>query len=153
MNNKIWFVLICLVAFLIGYSMNNLAISVPKYRVAVIDVTSLLENSSEMKTLNLEHAKQTQELNTLISKAQNELLNEHDKAKLLQKEALYRSQIEKKKQEIDNNYNSKLETISNNIKNTINSEAQKADYNLVLPTGMVIAGGEDITSSVLKKIK
>ncbi len=94
-----------------------------------------------------------EELNILISKAQNELLNEPDKSKLLQKEAAYRKQIETKKKEIDEKYNSKLAKINDNIKNVINKEAQKSNYNLVLPTGMVISGGEDITDNVVKKMK
>ncbi len=80
-------------------------------------------------------------------------MNEPDKSKLLQKEAAYRKQIETKKKEIDEKYNSKLAKINDNIKNVINKEAQKSNYNLVLPTGMVISGGEDITDNVVKKMK
>ena len=32
-------------------------------------------------------------------------------------------------------------------------EAKKANYNLVLPTGMVISGGDDITENVVKNMK
>ena len=133
--------------------MNDVAVSFPKYKVAVIDVPTVLSNSSEIQELKRLQDKDMEELNILISKAQNELLNEPDKSKLLQKEAAYRKQIETKKKEIDEKYNSKLAKINDNIKNVINKEAQKSNYNLVLPTGMVISGGEDITDNVVKKMK
>ena len=153
MKNNIWFIIACVLVFCVGYNMNDVAVSFPKYKVAVIDVPTVLSNSSEIQELKRLQDKDMEELNILISKAQNELLNEPDKSKLLQKEAAYRKQIEKKKKEIDEKYNSKLAKINDNIKNVINKEAQKSNYNLVLPTGMVISGGEDITDNVVKKMK
>ena len=153
MKNNIWFIIACVLVFCVGYNMNDVAVSFPKYKVAVIDVPPVLSNSSEIQELKRLQDKDMEELNILISKAQNELLNEPDKSKLLQKEAAYRKQIETKKKEIDEKYNSKLAKINDNIKNVINKEAQKSNYNLVLPTGMVISGGEDITDNVVKKMK
>ena len=153
MKNNIWFIIACVLVFCVGYNMNDVAVSFPKYKVAVIDVPTVLSNSSEIQELKRLQDKDMEELNILISKAQNELLNEPDKSKLLQKEAAYRKQIETKKKEIDEKYNSKLAKINDNIKNVINKEAQKSNYKLVLPTGMVISGGEDITDNVVKKMK
>ena len=153
MKNNIWFIVACVLVFCVGYNMNDVAVSFPKYKVAVIDVPTVLSNSSEIQELKRLQDKDMEELNILISKAQNELLNEPDKSKLLQKEAAYRKQIETKKKEIDEKYNSKLAKINDNIKNVINKEAHKSHYNLVLPTGMVIQGGEDITDDVVKKMK
>ena len=153
MKINIWFIIECVLVFCVGYNMNDVAVSFPKYKVAVIDVPTVLSNSSEIQELKRLQDKDMEELNILISKAQNELLNEPDKSKLLQKEAAYRKQIETKKKEIDEKYNSKLAKINDNIKNVINKEAQKSNYNLVLPTGMVISGGEDITDNVVKKMK
>ena len=153
MKNNIWFIIACVLVFCVGYNMNDVAVSFPKYKVAVIDVPTVLSNSSEIQELKRLQDKDMEELNILISKAQNELLNEPDKSKLLQKEAAYRKQIETKKKEIDEKYNSKLAKINDNIKNVINKEAQKSNYNLVLPTGVVISGGEDITDNVVKKMK
>ena len=153
MKNNIWFIVACVLVFCVGYNMNDVAVSFPKYKVAVIDVPTVLSNSSEIQELKRLQDKDMEELNILISKAQNELLNEPDKSKLLQKEAAYRKQIETKKKEIDEKYNSKFAKINDNIKNVINKEAHKSHYNLVLPTGMVISGGEDITDDVVKKMK
>ena len=153
MKNNIWFVVACVLVFCVGYNLNDTAISVSRYRVAVVDVAEVLSRSQEMKTLKVAQDKETQELNTLISKAQNELLNESDKTKFLQKEAEYRKQIEAKKNEVEEKYSSKLSVINDNIKSVISKEAKKENYNLVLPAGMVIVGGEDITSKVINQVK
>lgn len=148
-----WFIVACVLVFFVGYNMNDVAVSFPKYKVAVIDVPTVLSNSSEIQELKRTQDKEMQELNTLISKAQNELLNEPDRNKLLQKESAYRKQIETKKKNMDEKYNSKLVKVNNDIKKIISSEAKKSNYNLVLPTGMVISGGEDITDNIVKQMK
>jgi Skp family chaperone for outer membrane proteins len=133
--------------------MNDVAVSLPKYKVAVIDVPEVLSKSSEVQELKRAQDKEINELNTLISKAQNELLNEPNRAISLQKEAQYRKEIADKKSNIDKEYNDKISKINEDIKNVISKEAQKEHYNLVLPTGIVISGGDDITQNVIKQIK
>lgn len=153
MRNNIWFFVACVLVFFVGYSLNDAAVSFPKYKVAVIDVPQVLSKSSEIQDLQRSQQKDMEELNILISKAQNELLNEPDKTKLLQKEATYRKEIETKKNNMEKEYNVKLAKINDNIKSIISKEARKSNYNLVLPTGMVITGGDDITESVVKHMK
>ena len=142
MKINIWFVIACVLVFCVGYNMNDVAVSFPKYKVAVIDVAQVLENSNEIQELKRAQDKDMEELNTLISKAQNDLLNEHNKSKLIQKESNYRQQIETKKKNMDKEYSLKLAKINDHIRSMISREAKKSNYNLVLPTGMVISGGE-----------
>jgi Skp family chaperone for outer membrane proteins len=139
--------------FCVGYNLNDTAVSFQKYKVAVVDVPEILSHSSDIQKLKQEQDKEMEELNILISKAQNEIINEKDRTKILQKESNYRQQIETKKNQMDRNYNSKLEKINKDIKSIISEEAKRAHYNLVLPADFVISGGEDITANVLKKIK
>lgn len=153
MKINIWFVIACVLVFCVGYNMNDVAVSFPKYKVAVIDVAQVLENSNEIQELKRAQDKDMEELNTLISKAQNDLLNEHNKSKLIQKESNYRQQIETKKKNMDKEYSLKLAKINDHIRSMISKEAKKSNYNLVLPTGMVISGGDDITVNVIKQIK
>ena len=149
MRNNIWFVIACVLVFCVGYNINDVAISFPRYKVAVIDIPEVMSKSSELQELKRAQDKDMEELNILISKAQNELINEQSRTKFIQKEAEYRKQIETKKKDIDKKYATKLVKINDNIKNQILKEAKKANYNLVLPTGMVISGGEDITAAVV----
>ena len=153
MKNNIWFIIACVLIFCVGYNLNDTAVSFQKYKVAVVDVSQLLAHSPEVQELKRIQEKETEELNTLISKAQNEILNESDKNVILQKEAEYRQQIETKKSSMDKNYSVKLEEINKKIKGIISAEAQKENYNLVLPVGMVISGGDDITENIVKTMK
>lgn len=153
MKNNFWFIVACVLVFFVGYNMNDAALSLTKYKVAVIDVPEILAQSNEMQNLKRAQEKDLEELNTLISKAQNELLNEKDRSKLLQKEANYRKQIATKKENIEKEYSTKFAKINDQIRIVIENEAKKSNYNLVLPTGMVISGGDDITANVIKKIK
>lgn len=153
MKNNFWFILACVLVFFVGYNLNDVAVSIPKYKVAVVDVPTILSKSPEIMSLKVSQDKQMDELNTLISKAQNEIVNEPDRNKALQKEATYRKEIESKKKAMDDEYNNKITKITNNIKSLISAEAKKTNYNLVLPTGMVISGGEDITNEIVKKLK
>jgi len=153
MKNNFWFIVACVLVFFAGYHMNDAAVSLPKYKVAVIDVPEVLAHSQEVQSLKRNQEKELTELNTLISKAQNELLNEHDRAKLLQKEAQYRKEISAKRESIDKEYSSKIAKINDDIRIIISNEAKKSNYNLVLPTGMVISGGDDITENIVQKMK
>ena len=153
MKNNIWFIVACVLVFFVGYNMNDVAVSFPRYKVAVVDVSTVLSNSQDILSLKRSQDKKMEELNTLISKAQNEIVNEADRNKAIQMEASYRKQIEKKKNDMDQEYNTKISKINTSIKSLISNEAKKSNYNLVLPTGMVISGGDDITDEIVKKLK
>lgn len=153
MKNNIWFIIACVLVFFVGYNINDAAVSFPRYKVAVVDVSTILTSSPEIQSLKQSQDKKMEELNTLISKAQNEIVNESDKNKALQMETNYRKEIEQKKLDMDEEYNSKITVINNKIKSMISTEAKKSNYNLVLPTGMVISGGDDITNDIVKRIK
>ena len=153
MKNNIWFIIACVLVFFVGYNINDAAVSFPRYKVAVVDVSTILTSSPEIQSLKQSQDKKMEELNTLISKAQNEIVNESDKDKALQMETNYRKEIEQKKLDMDEEYNSKITVINNKIKSMISTEAKKSNYNLVLPTGMVISGGDDITNDIVKRMK
>ncbi len=151
-KENIWFVAACALFFIGGYTMNDVAISLPRYKVAVVDITKVMEQSKDIKSLKATQDRQLKELETLISKAQNEIANTQDEQKALQLQANYSKEIETKRNAIDEEYSKKIVQITSNIKNLIAAQAKKTDYNLVLPTGMVISGGEDITDNVLKEM-
>lgn len=143
----------CAMFFIAGYSMNDAAVSLPKYKVAVVDVSRVMENSKDIRDLKLSQDKQLKELETLISKAQNEIANTQDQTQAIKLETDYRKEIETKRDQIDEEYSKKIVQITTDIKNVISAQAKKTDYNLVLPTGMVISGGEDITENVIRNMK
>lgn len=152
-KENIWLVGACALFFIGGYTMNDVAISLPRYKVAVVDITKVMEQSKDIKNLKASQDKQLKELETLISKAQNEIANAQDQNKALELQTNYSKEIETKRNAIDEDYSKKIVQITSNIKNLISNQAKKTDYNLVLPTGMVISGGEDITDNVIKEMQ
>jgi Skp family chaperone for outer membrane proteins len=152
-KENIWLVGACALFFIGGYTMNDVAISLPRYKVAVVDITKVMEQSKDIKNLKASQDKQLKELETLISKAQNEIANTQDQNKAMELQINYGKEIETKRNAIDEDYSKKIVQITTNIKNLISNQAKKTDYNLVLPTGMVISGGEDITDNVIKEMQ
>ena len=110
---------ISLVILFTSCAMNDVAISLPRYKVAVVDITKVMEQSKEIKALKASQDKQMKELETLISKAQNEIVNTHDQNKAMQLQANYSKEIETKRNAIDEEYSKKIVQITSNIKNFI----------------------------------
>lgn len=97
MTKKISFLFICLMAFALGYSINNIAISDTAPKIAVVDVQTLIQNSSQVKQLKADQEKKIVEMQNTIKKAQDEISKEKDPAKVAALEEKYRNQINAQK--------------------------------------------------------
>lgn len=155
MKNKILATLIVISAFIAGYSINSIAISntTPEYKIAVVDIATILKNSKEINALKLEQEKQMQNMQATIDKAKAEISKEQDPAKIAQLEEKYRNEINKQKLALDTSYNNKLTAIDNKIKTAVVEKARSMNYNMVLPKNTVLFGGDDITEQVAIIIK
>ena len=155
MKNKLKFLTVALVAFGIGLSVNNFAMSnVPaNFKVAVVDVQKVVANSAQVKALKTEQAKKGQELAKFIETAKAALDKEKDPKKKQALEAKYNKEFQAKREAIAKNYETKLLAIDKNILTVIDTNAKKSGYNLVLAKGVVLNGGTDITSIVSKEVK
>ena len=153
MKNKFWLILLCLVAFTAGYSINSKAISDTGYRVAVVDVQQLVGKSSQLSLLKQDQQRKLSEMQKTVEQAKKEMANESDPAKIAQIEEKYRNQINNQKAALDKEYNTKLKQIDTDIKTITISKAKEMKYNLVLPKNIVLFGGDDITGEIAKSIK
>ena len=155
MKNKILATLIVISAFIAGYSINSIAISntTPEYKIAVVDIATILKNSKEINALKLEQEKQMQNKQATIDKAKAEISKEQDPVKIAQLEEKYRNEINKQKLALDTSYNNKLTAIDNKIKTAVVEKARSMNYNMVLPKNTVLFGGDDITEQVATIIK
>lgn len=140
-------------AFALGYSINNIAISDTAPKIAVVDVQTLIQNSSQVKQLKADQGKKIIEMQNTIKKAQAEIAKETDKAKINALEEKYRNQINDQKVALDKEYNDKLTQIDTEIRTSVIEKAKSLNYSLVLPKSMVFYGGEDITDVIAKGIK
>ena len=153
MKNNFWLVLVCLVAFIAGYSINSKAISDTGYRVAVVDVQQLVGKSSQLTFLKQDQQKKLADMQKTVEQAKQEMAKETDPVKIAQIEEKYRNQINNQKLALDKEYNTKLKQIDTDIKTITISKAKEMKYNLVLPKNIVLFGGDDITNEVAKSIK
>ena len=153
MKKHFWFIAVCVIAFVAGYSINSKAISDTGYRVAVVDVQELINKSSDVSALKADQQKKLDLMKATVEKAQNEISKENDPQKIQQLEEKYRNEINNQKLALDNEYNTKLKQIDTNIKNMVVAKAKGLQYNLVLPKNIVLFGGDDITSEVAKMVK
>lgn len=141
-------------ALIIGYSLNNIAISDPTdFKVAVVDVKQLITNSSEVKKLKSDQDKKIEQMKQTVERARTEITKESDPNKIASLEEKYRNEVNAQKIALDSEYSSKLTKIDNNIKAVVVEKARSMNYNLVLPKSLVLYGGDDITSEVAKSIK
>ena len=151
MNKKFLGLVIILSAFILGFSVNMLAISKPQpqnFRIATVDIQKIVLNSKELKDLKVEEGKQLQDIQSSINKAKIEISAEKDPAKVAQIEEKYRNEINEKKLNMDANYNKKLVAINDKIKTAVTEKARSMNYTIVLPKNAVLFGGDDITSQV-----
>lgn len=155
MKNKLKFLTVALVAFGIGLSVNNFAMSnVPaNFKVAVVDVQKVVANSAQVKALKTEQAKKGQELAKFIETAKAALDKEKDPKKKQALEAKYNKEFQAKREAIAKNYETKLLAIDKNILTVIDTNAKKSGYNLVLAKGVVLNGGTDITATISQQVK
>ena len=154
MYKKAGITLAIISAMVIGFSLNNIAISDPTdFRVAVVDIKELVSKSQEIKKLKTDQENKINQMQQTVEKARTEIAKETDPAKIASLEEKYRKEVNAQKLTLDSEYNSKLTKIDNNIKTIVIEKARSMNYNLVLPKNFVLYGGDDITAEVAKSIK
>lgn len=154
MYKKAGITLAIISAMVIGFSLNNIAISdTTDFRVAVVDIKELVSKSQEIKKLKTDQENKINQMQQTVEKARTEIAKETDPTKIAALEEKYRKEVNAQKLTLDSEYNSKLTKIDNNIKTIVIEKARSMNYNLVLPKNFVLYGGDDITAEVAKSIK
>lgn len=153
MKKSFYVVAAAVIAFALGYSFNNSAISDTTPKVAVVDASELIANSSSVKALKAEQEKKVVEMQKTLEKARADIAKESDPAKIAELQEKYRKQINDQKLELDNDYNSRMTKIDTDIKGVIAEKAKSMNYDLVLPKNIVLFGGDDITGVIAEDIK
>ncbi len=155
MKNNLKILTISLIAFGIGLTAGNYAVSdVPSnFKVAVVDVQQVVASSPQVKALKEEQKRKGQEITKFIETAKTALDKEKDAAKRKALEQKYNKEFNAKRDAIAKDYETKLLAIDKNISTIIDTNAKNNGYNLVLAKGAVLSGGVDITSQIVKAVK
>lgn len=132
---------------------SELVQTIKPQEIAVVDVPYIVDKSEQVIALRETQDTKAMEISKWLDDIQNEIQEEPDSEKRESLLQAYKSQFEAKKTEIAQQYNEKLHEVDQNITKTITDEAKKRGYKLVLPKGLAIYGGVDITEDIAKIIK
>lgn len=124
-----------------------------KDRIGVVDIQKIVNNSTEVKILKQQHNARLEELNKIILNAQSAIANETDAQKIVILQDKYNNEFNLKKNNIDNQYTTRLNCIEEKLRAEIAASARKNNYDLVFAKNNVFYGGDDITDLILKDIK
>ena len=146
---------ITIVAFMLGICVNNFAMSsVPaNYKVAVVDISKVVSSSKQVASLKSEQQAKMAQIKKIYETAQNQALKEKDAKKRNEIMKKAETSVVKIKTENDKIYAKKLADIDKSISATIQAQAKKSGYDLVLAKGVVLYGGKDITTEIQKIVK
>ncbi len=148
-------VLISASVFVLGAMFTHQAsYSIPtSYKVAVIDMQTIVSKSSQIKALKNEQQAKLKDLTSFVEKANKEIQAEKDPNKQKALESKYQKELATKKDIIQKDYQKKLDVVNKNLSVSINNKAKASGYDLVLSKGVVLFGGTDITNDILKTLK
>ena len=153
MNNKLKFLFVGISAFVIGLSLNNIAVSDVTSKIATVDVADVVNSSGQVQALKKEQQAKAEEIIKFVEKARKDVASTTDTKKKQALEDKYNKELSNKKQAMDKNYATKLEAIDKSISAQIASQAKLGGYDIVLAKGVVLYGGSDITEAVKKAVK
>ena len=152
--NKIKTLIAVTCAFILGFSINNFAISSNvQYKVAKVDVQKLIAASPQINALKKEQDKKAVEIQKWAANAQAQINKEKDKNKKAELIKKYDKQFKDKMKLNATATQKKLDAAEASINKTIETKATALGYNLVFAKGVVLYGADDITAELVKAIK
>ena len=121
--------------------------------IGVVDLQRVVASSKDVATLRANRETQINELKKMADDANakiDEIIKDEEKQAATES---YLAEIQAKKAEFDNAYNTELQASDAKIQNIINSVAEKKHLNVVLNKTSVVNGGVDITEAVVDLVK
>ena len=153
MDKKIKVLVLAVSAFMVGFSINNFAMSDVTSKIAVVDVPEVVNSSTQVKALKKEQEAKAKEIVAFVEKARKDVAGTTDVKKKQALEDKYNKELKIKKEAMDKNYATKLSAIDKSISDQVASQAKAGGYDIVLAKGVVLYGGFDITEAVKKSVK
>ena len=151
MNKKTLFIIA--IAFCLGLTMNNWAISNAPSKIAVVDINAVVSQSSQVMALKKEQTLKVEELQKWLQVVRSDVekqKTQEGKDKLTKK---YDAEFVKKQQALQKDYTEKLQKIDKDITEVIAKEANTQGYDVVLAKNVVLYGGDNITGKIAKLVK
>ncbi len=154
MNNKMKLLTAVAATFVLGFTVNNFAMSdVANTRIAVVDVQQVVDASSKVQALKKEQQAKAKELTTFIEKARKDVAGTTDVKKKKTLEEKYTKELNTKRMAMEKDYAQKLAATDKAISDQIANVARANNYDMVISKGIVLYGGADITEAVKSAVK
>ena len=131
----------------------NSAVLAKDFTVAVVDVPQVVTSSAQVQALKKEQQAKAEELVKFIENARKDVASITDSSKKKAAEEKYSKELQTKKEKIELEYASKLKAIDASMSKQIETQAKAQGYDVVLSKGVVLYGGKDITSEIVKVVK
>ncbi len=154
MNNKMKLLTAVAATFVLGFTVNNFAMSdIANTRIAVVDVQQVVDASSKVQALKKEQQAKAKELTTFIEKARKDVAGTTDVKKKKTLEEKYTKELNTKRMAMEKDYAQKLAATDKAISDQIANVARANNYDMVISKGIVLYGGADITEAVKSAVK
>lgn len=142
-------------SFVLGVTAGNYAFSdqTANIKIGYVDLSKLIDSSSEIKALKNAQNKKSEELKEWINVARADVEKQKTKEgqqKLAQK---YENDLIKKQENLSKSFQKELADIDKNMGNIIKERSKALGYDIVLNKSAVLYGGDDITANIQKYIK
>jgi Skp family chaperone for outer membrane proteins len=140
----------------IGATFSSFAMSASSYspaKIAVVDVPAVVASSGEVNKLKDTQKGKIEELTDFIKKAKADIDSTKDANQKKKLENGYNKELKERKNKIDKDYITTLSGIEKSISAVIAKKAKEDNYQIVLSKGIVLYGGDDITSDIKKIVK
>lgn len=136
-----------------GYLSMGSAVMAKDFSVAIVDVPQVVNASAQVQALKKDQQAKAEEIVKFVEKARKDVASITDANKKKAAEEKYNKELMAKKEKMDQDYAAKLKALDASISQQINEKAKAAGYDLVLSKGIVLFGGNDITSEIIKVVK
>lgn len=136
-----------------GYLSMGSAVMAKDFSVAIVDVPQVVNASAQVQALKKDQQAKAEEIVKFVEKARKDVASITDANKKKAAEEKYNKELMAKKEKMDQEYAAKLKALDTSISQQINEKAKADGYDLVLSKGIVLFGGNDITSEIIKVVK
>ena len=136
-----------------GYLSMGSAVMAKDFSVAIVDVPQVVNASAQVQALKKDQQAKAEEIVKFVEKARKDVASITDANKKKAAEEKYNKELMAKKEKMDQDYAAILKALDTSISLHINEKAKADGYDLVLSKGIVLFGGNDITSEIIKVVK
>lgn len=136
-----------------GYLSMGSVVMAKDFSVAIVDVPQVVNASAQVQALKKDQQAKAEEIVKFVEKARKDVASITDANKKKAAEEKYNKELMAKKEKMDQDYAAKLKALDASISQQINEKAKADGYDLVLSKGIVLFGGNDITSEIIKVVK